>query len=129
MRALILLCFLMTSVCHARAIRFDLKDAALRNLVHFVSDAPLEKVMGLSSSLSGWLELNPEKLGEGVKGELEVDLRTFHTGAESRNEYVRESFLNTTEHPIATYQITRLVNASKTKLADGKPVSVKLEGI
>ena len=72
-----------------RAVRFDMRDGGLRNLVQFTSDAPLEKVVGVSNTITGWLTLDPDKLTEGIKGEFEVDVRAFETGLPSRNEQLR----------------------------------------
>jgi polyisoprenoid-binding protein YceI len=112
----------------AKPSRFDMRDAVQRNLVQFVSDAVLEKTVGISNSLAGWLEIDPDRVGDGVKGEFEVDVRTFRTGIDLKDDQVRDKFLGGTEFPLATYSITRFVSASKPKLVEGQPITVKVEG-
>jgi len=112
----------------ARTVRFDMRDAVERNLVQFISDAPLEKTVGLSHSFGGWLELDPERLNDGIKGEFEVDVRTFHTGIDLKDDQVRDRFLGGSEYPIATYTITRLSSTSGPKLKEGQPVTARVEG-
>jgi len=115
--------------CHGKATRFLVKDAAQRDTVLFVSETPLEKTVGLSSAIAGWIELDPENIPEGIKGEFEVDLRTFDTGNPLRNEQMRERFLNTSEFPVATYSISRLLGSPKNKLMEQQPVVARVEGV
>ena len=122
---------LVTSSLYAednRAVRFDMRDGGLRNLVQFTSDAPLEKVVGVSNTLAGWLTLDPERLQDGIRGEFEADVRTFETGMPSRNEQLRDVILNASAHPVATFKIDRVVATSKPRLVEGAPTLVRLEG-
>jgi polyisoprenoid-binding protein YceI len=112
----------------ARSVRFDMRDGGLRNLVQFTSDAPLEKVVGVSNTLSGWVSLDPDKLQDGIRGEFEVDVRAFETGLPSRNEQLRDIILNASAHPVATFKIDRVVATSKPRLVEGAPTLVRLEG-
>ena len=119
---------LLIASASAKTVRFDMRDLGHRNLVQFVSDATLEKTVGISSSVSGWLELDPEKVDAGVKVELEVDVRTFHTGIEMRNEQIRDKFFNAAEFPIATFTVTKLLSTSRNKITDQTPATWRLEG-
>ena len=113
----------------AKTERFDMRDGALRNLVQFVSDALLEKTVGLSNGVSGWMELDPEKLATGMRGEWEVDVRTFDTEIEPRNEHIRDKVLLAPEFPLATFTLQKVLSVSKPRLFDLQPVAVRLEGI
>ncbi|MCB0416828.1 MAG: YceI family protein, partial [Bdellovibrionales bacterium] len=88
--------------------RFEVRDAAQRDIVQFTSDAPLEKVLGVNSSLRGWIAVDPNNLSKGVQGEFEVDMRTFDTGMLLRNEHFRTQFLETNQYPFSTFKIDRL---------------------
>jgi len=123
-----LLLFSEFALAETKNIRFDFRDAFQRDIVNFTSDAPLEKIIGLSTAVSGWLEIDPDKLAGPARGEFEVDLRTFDTGSAMRNEQLREKFLGTAEHPVASFSVSRLVNPSKPKLGDQQSVVAKVEG-
>lgn len=105
-----------------------MRDAAQRDVVQFTSDAPLEKVIGINSALRGWLALDPKNLSKGVQGEFEVDMRAFDTGMLLRNEHFRTQFLETAQYPFSTFQITKLVQTSSSKLGAGETVILKTEG-
>ncbi|MEZ4750624.1 MAG: YceI family protein [Bdellovibrionota bacterium] len=108
--------------------RFEVRDAAQRDIVQFTSDAPLEKVIGVNSSLRGWVALDPNNLSKGVQGEFEVDMRTFDTGMLLRNEHFRTQFLETSQYPFSTFKIDKLVQTSSSKLGTGQTVLLKTEG-
>src|SRR4051794_19843249 len=99
MKPIPLFVFLLCAVAWGKPTRFEFRDAGLRNLVHFVSDVPLEKILGISNFVSGWLEIDPENLGEAVQGEFQVDVRTFETGIDSRNDLLRDKIFSAAEFP------------------------------
>lgn len=117
-----------STLAEAKPLRFEVKDAIQRDIVQFVSEAPLEKVVGLTSAVSGWVEVDPQKLSDGVKGEFEVDVRNFDTGNLLRNDHLREKFLFTSEFPVATFSFSKLSNSSKTQLPDQQSVVLRVEG-
>ncbi len=123
-----LICYLTLIPGLALAQRFDFRDALQRNSVYFVSDGLLEKTVGLSTALTGWVEIDPEKPGEMVQGEWEVDVRLFQTGFEARNEAIREKFFKAFEYPIATFHPTKWTTPPKGKLVDSKSQVAKVEG-
>ena len=108
--------------------RFEIRDAAQRDVVQFNSDTALEKVAGLSSGIAGWMEIDPELDSQGVRGEFEVDVRTFDTGNPLRNDYLKEKFLNAAEFPLATYTLNKLLRSDKMRLLDQQPVVLRVEG-
>ncbi|MCB0403913.1 MAG: hypothetical protein KDD51_03955, partial [Bdellovibrionales bacterium] len=87
LRTLFILFVLVQTSMASEWTRFEVRDAAQRDVVQFTSDAPLEKVIGVNSSLRGWVALDPNNLSKGVTGEFEVDMRTFDTGMLLRNEH------------------------------------------
>lgn len=110
------------------ATRFDIKDAGLRNLFYLVNDAPLEKMIGLSNALDGWIDLNPQKIRDGVKGQFVIDLRTLETGNEIRNEFVKEKLLQTSEFPVLNFEFSKLSHSTSDVLKKDLPAVVKVEG-
>jgi len=123
-RALILIALFPIS---AYALRFDFRDALQRNTVHFISDGLIERTVGLTTALTGWVELDPDKPGEAIAGEWEVDTRMFQTGFEGRNEVIREKFFRAFDFPSASFRPTRWLTPPK-RLADGKTQTGRLEG-
>lgn len=123
-----LLIWLGSATAFAKAARFEVRDAAQRDVVQFISDTPLEKVVGVSTGIVGWTELDPEAIGSGVKGEFEVDLRTFDTGNSLRNEILRDKFFQTAEFPSAVFTVSRLIRSDKSRLIDGQPTVMRVEG-
>src|SRR3989338_10175600 len=92
---------------HAHGARFEIKDAGFRNLLYVISDAFLEKILGQSNAVEGWIELNPQKIRDGVQGRFVTDLRALETGSTARNDLVLETILLAPEHPVLTYEFTK----------------------
>ncbi len=123
-----LLLFLLPCLTlQAKVARFDLRDVGSRNLVAFVSDALLERTVGISSTIAGWLELDPEKLNDGIRGEIEIDFRNFQTGIDQRNQMIREKLFVTPEFPIASLFPGKVVSVAKTRLIASVPTELKSE--
>lgn len=127
-RLLLVLCLLPLSLA-AKVTRYDMRDVGGRNVIEFICDAPLEKTIGLSTFLSGWLELDPDHLAAGVKGAFTTDLRTFQTGIELRNELFREKWIGAAEFPEASFQVNRMLMTSASKLTEGEPVELRVDGL
>ncbi len=124
----LLLPLFISSFAFAKPVRFDMRDGLQRNVVYFVSDNALEKVVGLSTALWGWVELDPTDVGRGVRGELEMDMRTFETGLPARNQHLREKIFLSNENPAAKFTIKRLLKTPKKGLLSLQPVTVEVEG-
>lgn len=119
---------LLPSVCLAKPTRFEVKDAAFRNLIQWTSDAPLEKIVAQSHFISGWFEVDPQNLKAGAKGDLEVDVRAFEMGPESRQAKLRETVLASQEHPGAFFKIDSLHDASVNAMVSGRVVTAVVGG-
>lgn len=127
--ALLLLIAGLVWEADAKTTRFEVKDVAFRNVVIFISDAPLEKAVGTTHFVSGWMEVDPSAIRSGIKGELEVDIRAFEVGPESRQSKWRESIFGTADFPGAIYKIEKLVEASSNELKSGKMVTGRISGV
>ncbi len=112
----------------AKATRFEVRDAAQRDSIQVVSEAQLEKIVAVNSSVLGWLEVDPEQPRQGVKGEYEVDLRGFVTGNPSRDTFLRDKLLNSGEFPTAKFVISKPLSFAATRLLDQQPTVVRMEG-
>ena len=124
-----LLSILLAMPVVAKPTRFEFRDAGLRNLIHFVSDMPLEKILGISNFVSGWLELDPENLSDAAQGEFQVDVRTFETGIDARNDQLRDKVFAASEFPIATFTVQKVLSVSKSRLGVNQSVSARVQGV
>lgn len=118
----------LISPLHAKTTRFEVRDAVGRDVVEFISQAPLDKTVGLTSGIAGWVELDPEGLSTASKGEFEVDVRAFDTGMELRNEHFREKYMATAEFPTASFVFQQGQSSSLKMLLNQKPVIVNVQG-
>ena len=126
---ILLLLSLFCLASHAKPTRFEVKDAAFRNLISWISDAPLEKTLATSHFISGWFEVDPQNLIAGIKGEMEIDVRAFEMGPGSRQVKIRDTVLSAQENPGALYKMDKLYDASASELAPGKAVTAKVSGM
>src|SRR5690554_5767966 len=127
LRLAILSVVLLGTAFPAFAVRFDAKDMAHRNQVYVISDGPLEKVVAFDPLISGWVELNPEQISEGIQGEFEIDLRALTSGIEVRDLIMRNQLIEVTRYPIATLKLNRWGEAVKGKIPEGKGATYKVE--
>lgn len=58
-----------------------------KNQIQFVSDAPMEKIHGTASDISGEIKLDPTNL-EKTTGHIEVGVASMETGIKKRDEHL-----------------------------------------
>lgn len=94
-------------------------DRDADNRVRFISQAPIEEVVGVTDRIDGYLLLNGPRLEEGSATEgtqlyLEVDLASLDTGLGLRNRHMRNNYLEVREFPYAIFEavIERVESAS-----------------
>lgn len=94
--------------------------------IQFVSDAPLERITGTSSTVSGDLTLDPANLAS-ARGTVRVPVSSIRTGDDLRDEHLHsDSWLDAGAHPDATFEITAVEGA--TSLTPGAVTNVTLRG-
>jgi hypothetical protein len=128
MKLLALICVLCVGA-HAKPTRFEVKDAAFRNLVSFISDAQLQKTLARSNFISGWFEVDPLNLKAGIKGELEIDVRAFEMGPDSVQAKLRDSVLGAQDNPGVLYKMDKLYAVSANDMTGGKNITAKVSGM
>lgn len=80
--------------------------------IQWVSDAPLERITGVNSAVSGELTVDPAN-PSGARGRVEVDVASMRTGIDLRDEHLRgPNWLDAGSHPNATLEITGVEGAS-----------------
>ncbi len=83
-------------------------DLEAENRVAFLSEAPLEDFAGVTRRIDGYVLVPPPEGGapleiSGSRFYFEVDLASIDTGIGLRNRHMRDNYLETEDHPYATY--------------------------
>lgn len=105
----------------------DSKDG--RNQASFTSDAPFEKIVGVSSGIDATVMINPGDVTMKPMGKVKVPITNIKTGIDLRDEHLRsEMWLNAAKYPYAEFQLTGIKNPSSKTLNDGQKVKVTLVG-
>lgn len=101
-------------------------SATTGSRIQFVSDAPLERITGTSSTVSGDITVNPADLSS-VSGSIRVPVSSIRTGDDLRDDHLRsDSWLDAAGHPDAVFEITSVEGASS--LTPGEVTRVTLHG-
>ncbi len=94
--------------------------------MQFVSDAPLERTTGVSSTMSGTVTIDPTNLAS-AHGSVQVPINSIHTGSDLRDEHLHgDGWLDAARFPNATLEITGVEGA--TALQPGQVTRVTLRG-
>jgi polyisoprenoid-binding protein YceI len=94
--------------------------------MQFVSDAPLERTTGVSTSMTGEIQLDPTNLA-GSHGRIQVPIASIRTGSDLRDEHLHgPTWLDAEHNPNAIFEITAVEGA--TTLAAGQVTQVTLIG-
>jgi len=120
--------FVLFSSSLAENTNFLLKTTGAKQLVQFVSDAPLEKIVGRAEEISGGVALDLSNLASRASGSIHVNLKELDTGLSLRNQHMRENHLHTNEFPEATFTITSIVTAEPANISGGGTATTLLRG-
>jgi polyisoprenoid-binding protein YceI len=94
--------------------------------MQFVSDAPLERITGVSTTVNGDISIDPANLSTAT-GRITVPITSIRTGLDLRDEHLRsDAWLDAGANPDAVLQITRVEGA--TSLTPNQVVRVTLHG-
>jgi polyisoprenoid-binding protein YceI len=115
----------LTTAASAQSRSFAVRnDGGSR--IQFVSDAPLETITGVSSHVTGDLQVDPANLSS-ARGTIRVRIATLRTGIDLRDEHLRaENWLDANRYPDATFEITGVEGAQR--LEPNQPTRVRLRG-
>jgi polyisoprenoid-binding protein YceI len=95
-----------------------------KNLVKFISKAPVEDFDGVTKSIDGYLLHEGDAVSNGSSLYFEVDLRTLDTGIGLRNRHMREEYLHTDTYPYAKF-MGDIIKAT----ASGRKTDVEVRGV
>jgi polyisoprenoid-binding protein YceI len=111
----------------AQTFSADSKDG--RNQASFISDAPFEKIVGLSSGLDATVMINVNDITSNPMGKVKVPINNIKTGIDLRDEHMKsDMWLNAGKFPYAEFQLTGIKNPSSKTLNDGQKVKATLVG-
>lgn len=99
-------------------------DASGGSSIQFVSDAPLEKFTGKTTSLSGDITVDPNKV-EKAKADVKAEVGTIKTNVALRDEHLAgENWLDAKKFPQARFVVSKVSGADKLKANDVTEVNV-----
>jgi polyisoprenoid-binding protein YceI len=98
-------------------------DKSKKNVVKFISDAPIEDFEGVTNNIDGYI-FNEEDELDGSDVYFEVDLNTVDTDNGLRNRHMREDYLHTDKYPLTTFT-GKIIESKKV---DDKHYKVKAKG-
>lgn len=113
----------LVPAANAATTRFAVDPSSVS--VRFVSTASIETVVGKTTQLRGWLQLDPQQLGTAT-AEFAVPLAALQTGNRLRDREMREDYLETGKFPEARFVVRRLSGA--THLQSGTVAHVEAQG-
>jgi polyisoprenoid-binding protein YceI len=93
------------------AVEFQV-DKSQKNIVKFISDAPMEDFEGVTDKIDGYLFYEEGNLLQSSEMYFEVDLNSLDTGIGLRNTHMRENYLETDKFPF-THFTGKLIKAVK----------------
>lgn len=87
--------------------------------VKFEIEAPLDMIGAVSRGVTGSVTLDPKAWTTSPQAKIDIDLSSFRTGIELRDEDLRDQFFETSKFAKATLTLTALERASSPALVDG----------
>ncbi|NOX38627.1 MAG: YceI family protein [Calditrichaeota bacterium] len=95
---------ILLPILQAQAVEWNV-DTQAKNLVKFISRAPLEEFEGITNHIDGYIYWEGDSVfSRSNEMYFEVDLRTIDTGIGLRNRHMRENYLETDRWPYAVFQ-------------------------
>ncbi|MCI0405776.1 MAG: YceI family protein [candidate division Zixibacteria bacterium] len=111
----------------AAPVKFLLSGRDGRNVIKFISKAPLETIEGKTGQIDGSVEVDLADAATAA-GQFEVDLTSVKTGIEMRDQHMREGYLHTDSFPKAAFKLNKVTKTSARALADGQSVEIEAQG-
>jgi polyisoprenoid-binding protein YceI len=113
----------------ARAAEFRIEAGAGDNLVKFQSKAPMESFDGKTKSVSGTIVLDPDAIGDSVSIAIDVDVSTFDTGLQLRNQHMRENHLHCEKYPMSTFRGGKVVKGAGSRVGANESCTIVVDGL
>ena len=108
---------------------FATKPGDPGNTVAFEISAPLETIVGTTGgAVKGHFDFNPNNVKASKSGMFVINVASFETGIDLRDEHFRDNFLHTAKYPDATFTLSKVTKASSKSVKAGESVDLELEG-
>lgn len=116
MRVLLLFFTVGLMIPNLSAAEYHVNKSA-KNLVKFISDAPVEKIEGVTGQIDGYLYWDGDDMLNRSQLYFTVDLNSLDTGIGLRNRHMRENYLQTDQFPNTDFKgkLTMAVKVSETE--------------
>jgi len=127
--AIVAVCLLTPTWSFAEPTTFVVRDDG-KSRAEFVSDAPLDTMVGKTDRVSGTLTVDPADISK-TKGSFEVPVASLRTGNDLRDEHLRgDGWLDEKKYPRIHFQITEVVLGKKDAkaLKKNKDTKVQVKG-
>lgn len=98
------------------------------NLVKFTSIAPMETIVGVTDQISGTLNFDPSAMGDSVRAEFTVDIKSLDTDNKIRNNHMRDNHLHTDQFPESSFILRSIGDIPVGKLNHLEPVTFDAQG-
>jgi len=126
----ILAVFLSTpALSFAEPVTYVVRDDG-KSRATFVSDAPLDTMVGKTSKITGTLIVDPDDISK-TKGSFKVPVVSLRTGNDLRDEHLRgDGWLDAKKYPHIEFEITEVVLGKKDSkaLKKNKETKVQVKG-
>lgn len=127
--AIVAMCLLTPTWSFADARTFVVRDDG-KSRATFVSDAPLDTMVGKTNRVTGTLVVDPQDISK-TKGSFKVPVVSLRTGNDLRDEHLRgDSWLDAKKYPYIEFEITEVVLGKKDskELKKNKETKVQVNG-
>jgi polyisoprenoid-binding protein YceI len=99
------------------------------NTVTFEISAPLETIVGTTGgAVKGHFDFNPQNIKASKMGMFVIDVASFETGIDLRDEHFRDNFLHTSKFPTATFTMSKVAKVSSKSVKAGESANLEIEG-
>jgi len=126
----ILAVFLSTpALSFAEPVTYVVRDDG-KSRATFVSDAPLDTMVGKTAKITGTLIVDPDDISK-TKGSFKVPVVSLRTGNDLRDEHLRgDGWLDAKKYPHIEFEITEVVLGKKDSkaLKKNKETKVQVKG-
>jgi len=110
-------------ISNAFALEYQV-EASKKNLVKFISNAPVEDFEGTTNKSDGYIALPDASNLYNAEVYFEVDLNSVDTGIGLRNRHMRENYLHTDKYPFTSFK----GKISEVKKVSDSEYDVKVNG-
>jgi len=109
---------------------FFVDDPMTRNAIHVLSRAPLETVLVRTNDVRGQIEIDPDDVTAKPRVTFEAPIESLDSGVPLMNDVMRsDKWLDAGKSPVIRFALERVISpATRTPLADGKPLVLAAEG-